>query len=142
MRRGLAARRQRLLSDAALASAQGDRERASALRTKAAGLRMRTDAEAVRRVAAEGRHSGPAKPWESARAANAGRVAADARLQAAELEKRAGQAEPGVDRTLRRAAGQLRSFAAEIRPQPTQAQKIASRLMRDRQPSIEADRDV
>jgi hypothetical protein len=143
VRRGLAARRQRLLSDAALASARGDRKQAAALKTKADGLRMRTDAEAVRRVAAEGRRGAPTKPWEAARAANAGRVAADARLRAAELEAEASQAQPDVGSTLGRAARQLRTFAAQLRPPRTRAQVIAERLSpeRGRQPGADIDRE-
>lgn len=145
VRRGLAARQQRLLSDAALALARGDREGAAALTSKAASLRMRTDAEAVRRVAAERRRSdsAPAKPWESARAANAGRMAADARRRAAELEAEAEKARPDAGLTLRRAAGQLRAFADQVRPPRTRAQEIAAQLTvdRKRQASAEPDRE-
>jgi len=140
VRRGLAARRQRLLSDAALASAQGDRERAAALKIKAAGLRMRTDAETVRRVAAETRRTATAKPWEEARALNAGRVAAEARQRATELEAQAGQVQPDAGAPLRRAAKQLRGFAEQVRPSPTRAQEVATQLAnRGRQADAERD---
>jgi hypothetical protein len=130
VRRGLAARRQKLLSDAALASARGDSKRAASLRTKAAGLRMRTDAQAVRRVTAERRSAAPAKPWESARALNAKRVANDLQREATSLEAEGANASPEARQALINAGRHLRAFAATVTPQPTRAQEIVAAVDR------------
>ncbi len=135
VRRGLAARKERLISDAALASARGDRKKAEMLKAKAAGLRMRTDSAAVRRVAAEKRGPAPVKPWEMARASNAQRVAGDFTRQAERLAAAANEAEDQARKDqLQRAADQLRGFARRIRPKPTRAQEMAAALQRERDP--------
>jgi len=141
VRRGLAARKQRLLSDAALASARGDRQKAKNLRAKAEGLHMHTDVLAVKKVAAERRGTSPVKPWESARAHNA-RTVADAFAQQARRISEQAEAvdDPQQGDRLRRAASHLLRFARDVRPTPTRAQKLAAALQREGRP--ERDRDA
>lgn len=141
VRRGLAARKQKLLSEAALAAAQGDRAGAESLRSKAAALRMRTDDETVRRVAAEGRSAAGVRPWEVARSHNARRVGGafrhEATLLEGKAEKSGDEAQRGV---FRRAANQLRMFANAIRPTATRAQEVTALLQRSSH--RDASRDV
>ncbi|MDB5978375.1 MAG: Type secretory pathway VirD2 component [Nevskia sp.] len=140
VRRGLAARKQRLLSDAALASARGDRQGAEMLKTKAAGLHMRTDAVAVRRIAAEKRGKDAIKPWEIARARNSSRVAGELARDAARLALAArAEQDPRRKEVLQTGADRLRHFARGLRPNPTRAQQLATRL--NRQLGSESDRD-
>lgn len=140
VRRGLAARKQRLLSQAALAAAGGDRLGAAKLRSKAATLRMRTDDETVRRVASEGRSAGAVKQWELARSRNARTVGSDFRREAKALEERAEKDGNEQQRGLfRRAANQLRKFANTVRPTATRAQEVALSLQRS--PARNAGRD-
>ena len=140
VRRGLAARKERLLSEAALASARGDRKNAEALRAKAAGLRMRADDLAVKRVSAERRGTAPIKPWETARTRNARRVSDNFARHAKDFF---GEAESAVDPArsdqLRRTASQLRKFAEKIHPTPTRAQDLAAALRKERQPRAERE---
>lgn len=142
VRQGLAARKHRLLSDAALAAARGDRTRAESLRTKAATLRMRTDDKSVRRVVAEKRSPAPSKPWEVARARNTDRLATAFRRHAADVEL---EAEATTDDTrkilLQRAADRLRAFAGKVRPTPTRAQEIAVELQGQREQDAGVERD-
>ena len=129
VRRGLAARKERLLSDAALASARGDRDGAQALKKKAAGLRMRTDDKLVRHTAAERRTTAPSMPWEAARIQNARRVSSDFDRQAARLASMAETADdPARRQQLRRAADQLHNFARRVGATPTRAQNAAAAL--------------
>jgi len=140
VRRGLAARKERLLSDAALAHAQGDVERGKTLREKAAGLRMRTDERLARHTVAERRGSAAAMPWEVARARNTNAVAMRFRSQAQALETDATRDGSEQQKALaRRAAFSLRKFASELRPIPTRAQKMAAAVQRERQHGAEPD---
>lgn len=133
VRRGLAARKQRLLSEAALAVTRGDGERATTLRAKAARLRMRADDELVRHTAGERRRDAPPTAWESARARNAADVAKDFRDQAYGLFATARATSDEQRRSLlERAATQLWDYADGIRPTPTRAQKVASQMQRTR----------
>lgn len=127
VRRGLAARKERLLSDAALASAQGDRERAQALKMKAARLRMRTDDKLVRHTVAERRSDAVRTPWEQSRADHARRVATVFQGQADRLEAAVKGAQDQSHRDqLKMAASQLRAFAKDVQATPTRAQKLAT----------------
>lgn len=140
VRRGLAARKQKLLSEAALAAAHGDRVGAASLRSKAATLRMRTDDKTVRRVAAEGRSGAAIKPWELARSENARRVRTAFQHEAKMLEGSAGKAADDERRAvLKRAANELRKFANAVRPTATRAQVVASSLQRSR--AVDASRN-
>ena len=137
VRRGLAARKERLLSDAALASARGDRDGAQALKKKAAGLRMRTDDKLVRHTVAEGRGGAAEMPWERARADHARRVVSVFQGQADRLEAAAREVQDKARRDqLRSTATRLRAYAKDVQTTPTRAQMIA-RVLR-RQPSIDA----
>jgi hypothetical protein len=133
VRRGIAARRQRLLSDAALATASGEQGRAEALKAKAAALRVHSDDSFVRHVAEERRGRIPVMSWDTARARNARSVAQDFRRQADGLEI---DARNGQDRQqtslLQRAAIQLRKFAGEVQRAPTRSQMIAAQAQRVR----------
>jgi len=140
VRRGLAARKERLLSDAALASARGDHGGAQALKKKAAGLRMRTDDKLVRHTVAEGRGNAAKMPWERARADHARRVATVFQGQADRLEAgaREAQGEARRDR-LKGTARRLRAFAKDVEAMPTRAQKIANALQHQRGADREAE---
>lgn len=140
IRRGLAARKERLLSDAALASARGDRERAQALKTKAAGLRMRTDDKLVRHTVAERRGDATKTPWERARADHARRVALVFQAQADRLEA----AGKGIQDQARRdqvkgAATRLRAYANDVQATPTRSQKVAEKLQQRQGRDIDRD---
>ncbi|MDB5987846.1 MAG: relaxase/mobilization nuclease domain protein [Nevskia sp.] len=140
VRRGLAARKERLLSDAALASARGDSKRAQALNQKAAGLRMRTDDKLVRHTVAERRGAAAKMPWEVARATNAQRIVADFQGQATQLEEAAQRVQDDTRRTqLSGAAKRLREFAKDVQATPTRAQKIAQKIQQRRSSSIDRD---
>jgi hypothetical protein len=133
VRRGLAARKERLLSDAALATARGDREGAKALKKKAAGMRMRTDDKLVRHTVAERRGDAAKTPWERARADHARRVASVFQGQADQLEAAAREAQDGARRDqLKGTATRLRAYAKDVQATPTRAQKMAATLRRDR----------
>lgn len=145
VRRGLAARKERLLSDAALALARGDRETANTLKKKAAGLRMRTDDKLVRYTVAERRGDAAKTPWERARADHARRLASVFQGQADRLEA----AGKGIQDQARRdqlkgAATRLRAYAKDVQATPTRAQKIATLLQRQQHLDIDrstADRE-
>ena len=142
VRRGLTARKQKLLSDAALAAAYGDRMHAEQLRAKAAGLRMRVDDQMVRRTVAERRSSRPLKAWELARTRNAHAVAKDLRLAADRLTAKAkADYDPVRQSVLRRAAIQLRTTGSRIKAMPTRAQQVSAQMQRvhvkDRDPENE-----
>lgn len=130
VRRGLAARKQKLLSDAALAAACGDTARAKELRAKAAGLRMRVDDQMVRRTVAERRSSQPLKAWERARVRNTESVAGGFRSESDRLLAEASACdEPARQRVLQRAALQLRAAGNQIKVTPTRAQQVASQTL-------------
>lgn len=142
VRRGLAARKQRLLSNAALAAARGDGKRAAALKSKAAGLRIHADDQLVRHTAAERRAAVPAMPWESARARNSWDAAQEFRDQADGLLAEARVSGDQQRRLLlERAAIQLQMIAGEIQPTPTRAQKIAAQMQKTRGQGSAADRE-
>jgi hypothetical protein len=127
---------------AALSAANGDRQKAAALKTKAAGLRMRTDDEMVRHDVAEKRGSEPSMPWEIARVRTT-RLAADGfRQQANGLES---TAENEVDESrkgvLKRGADGLRAFARGLRPAPTRAQETAALLQKNRSRDAGVERE-
>jgi hypothetical protein len=141
VRRGLAARKERLLSDAALASARGDRERSEALKMKAAGLRMRTDDKLVRHTVAERRSDAAKTPWERARADHARRVASVFLGQADRLEAAARGVQDQARRDqIKSTAVRLRAFAKDVQATPTRSQKVAAQMARQRPRG--ADRDV
>jgi len=140
VRRGLAARKERLLSDAALASARGDRDAAQALQKKAAGLRMRTDDKLVRHTVAERRGDVAKMPWERARAEHARRVASVFQRQADRLDAAAQETRDEARRDqLKGTASLLRAFAKDVQAIPTRAQKIAEALQRRRGQGIVRD---
>ncbi|MDB5973689.1 MAG: Type secretory pathway VirD2 component [Nevskia sp.] len=139
VRRGLAARKERLLSDAALASAQGDQRRANALKTKAVGLRMRTDDKLVQQAAAERRNALPGMPWEAARQRHTGQTAHHFRRLAASLEATTGD-DPAQAKK-KRAAAQLRTFARELQPAPTRSQRVAATLQQRRERPRDAEHE-
>ncbi len=131
VRRGLAARKERLLSNAALASARGDRDSAQALKKKAAALRMRTDDKLVRHTVAERRGDAAKMPWERARADHARRVASVFQGQADRLDAAAQGTQDEARRDqLKGAATRLRTYAKDVQATPTRAQKIAGKLQR------------
>lgn len=131
VRRGLAARKERLLSDAALASARGDRERADTLKKKAASLRMRTDDRLVRHTIAERRGPAVNTPWERARADHTRRVASVFQDQASGLETAAKKTQDEASRDqLRGAAARLRAFAKDVQVTPTRSQNVAAAIQR------------
>ncbi|MDB5968515.1 MAG: putative relaxase [Hydrocarboniphaga sp.] len=142
VRRGLEARKQRLLSESTLAAVDGDHKRAAALKAKAASLRMRTDDKLVRHTAAERRTDVPSTPWEAARIRNAREVAQGFRDQSDSLlvEARASDDEPRRQ-MLERAAILLRVLAHETQPTPTRAQQVASQMQRTPAQNKAADPD-
>ncbi len=142
VRRGLAARKQRLLSDAALSTANGDRQKAAVLKTKAAGLRMRTDDEMVRHAVAEKRGSGPSMPWEIARVRSARMVADGFRQQAKGLESAAeSESDESRKSVLKRGADGLRAFAGRVRAAPTRAQEASVLLQKNRERDAGVERE-
>jgi len=140
VRRGLAARKERLLSEAALASAQGNQDKAEALNKKASGLRMRTDDKLLRHTVAERRSDGAKTSWERARASNARRVAMEFQGQADQLNTAArGAQDAGNKRQLRGAANQLQDFAKHVEATPTRAQRMARTLQRTQRSEVDRD---
>ena len=133
VKRGLDARKQRLLSESTLAASDGDHKKAAALKAKAASLRMRTDDQLVQRVAAEGRTAAPEKSWEEARVRNTREVAQGFRDQSDALliEAKAADNEPRRQ-TLERASQLLRVLANETQPTPARGQQIAAALSKNR----------
>ncbi|MDZ4078488.1 relaxase/mobilization nuclease domain-containing protein [Hydrocarboniphaga sp.] len=133
VRRGLAARKQRLLSEAALASAQGDKARAQTLRSKAAALRMRVDDHLVRHTVAEQRSPAPVTTWEQARVRSAQAVSRDFREQSDQLLREARTSDdPARQALLNRAALQLQLVADQMEPTPTRSQQVAAQMQRTR----------
>lgn len=145
VRRGVEARRYKLMAELRDTESAGDIVRCEALRVKIGRAYLRVDRELVEHVAKEARSADGKMSWERKRAENRSKISRDMLGSADHLEEQVmGLSSDDERRLIGSSTARLRKFVAELTPILTRSQSVALSLDRsyERRASEELHKDT